>query len=86
MINAKGKEVCAIVKLKNRIDGHKATISEDYQRLKDIVTANRSEEKLQKWIVENKKILTYVSTRLGVSVILNIRDGLNSDEKVCNFF
>ena len=28
MINAKGKEVCAIVKLKNRIDGHKATISE----------------------------------------------------------
>ena len=43
-----GKEVCAIVKLKNRIDGHKATISEDYQRLKDIVTQKRSEEKLQK--------------------------------------
>ena len=41
-----GKEVCAIVKLKNRIDGHKATISEDYQRLKDIVTQKRSEEKL----------------------------------------
>lgn len=59
MINAKGKEVCAIVKLKNRIDGHKATISEDYQRLKDIVTANRSEEKLQKWIVEKQKN-TYV--------------------------
>ena len=59
MINAKGKEVCAIVKLRNRIDGHKATISEDYQRLKDIVTANRSEEKLQKWIVEKQKN-TYV--------------------------
>ena len=41
--------------MKNRIDGHKATISEDYQRLKDIVTANRSEEKLQKWIVEKQK-------------------------------
>ena len=59
MINAKGKEVCAIVKLKNRIEGHKATIAEDYQRLKDIVTANRSEEKLQKWIVEKQKN-TYV--------------------------
>lgn len=54
-----GKEVCAIVKLKNRIDGHKATISEDYQRLKDIVTQKRSEEKLQKWILEKQK-KTYV--------------------------
>lgn len=59
MINSKGKEVCAIVKLKNRIEGHKATISEDYQRLKDIVTARRSAEKLQKWIVEKQKN-TYV--------------------------
>mgnify|MGYP000684930307 FL=1 len=59
MINSKGKEVCAIVKLKNRIDGHKATITEDYQRLKAMVTAKRSEEKLQKWIVEKQKN-TYV--------------------------
>ena len=47
MINSKEKQVCAIVKLKNRIDGHKATITEDYQRLKSMVTAKRSEEKLQ---------------------------------------
>lgn len=59
MINSKGKEVCAIVKLKNRIDGHKATIIEDYQRLKSMVTAKRSEEKIQKWIVEKQKN-TYV--------------------------
>lgn len=59
MINSKGKEVCAIVKLKNRIDGHKATITEDYQRLKSMVTAKRSEEKIQKWIVEKQKT-TYV--------------------------
>ncbi len=59
MINNRGKEVCAIVKLKNRIDGHKATISEDYQRLKDIVTAKRSEEKLEKWILEKLRT-TYV--------------------------
>ena len=59
MITAKGKEVCAIVKLKNRIDAHKATITEDYQRLKDMVTAKRSEEKIKKWIVEKQKN-TYV--------------------------
>ena len=59
MINDKGKEVCAIVKLKSRINGHKATISEDYQRLKDIVMEKRSEDKLEKWIKEKQKH-TYV--------------------------
>ncbi len=59
MVNNKGKEVCAIVKLKTRIDGHKATITEDYQRLKSIVQSKRGEEKLQKWIVDKQKS-TYV--------------------------
>lgn len=59
MINDKGKEVCAIVKLKSRINGHKATISEDYQRLKAIVMEKRSEDKLEKWIKEKQKH-TYV--------------------------
>ena len=59
MINNKGKEVCAIVKLKARIDGHKATITEDYQRLKSIVQSKLGEEKLQKWIVDKQKS-TYV--------------------------
>ena len=59
MINNKGKEICAIVKLKARIDGHKATITEDYQRLKSIVQAKLGEEKLQKWILEKQKS-TYV--------------------------
>ena len=59
MINNKGKEVCAIVKLKARIDGHKATITEDYQRLKSIVQSKLGDEKLQKWIVDKQKS-TYV--------------------------
>lgn len=59
MINDKGKEVCAIVKLKSRINEHKATISEDYQRLKAIVMEKRSEDKLEKWIKEKQKH-TYV--------------------------
>lgn len=59
MINNKGKEVCAIVKLKSRIEGHKATITEDYQRLKAIVMEKRSNEILDKWIREKLKT-TYV--------------------------
>jgi peptidyl-prolyl cis-trans isomerase SurA len=64
MVNSKGREVCAIVKLKGRINGHKATITEDYQRLKNIVVAQRSEEKLQKWIAEKQKH-TYVRISEG---------------------
>lgn len=59
MIDSKGKEICAIVKLKTRINGHKATISDDYQRLKAIVQEKLGEEKLQKWIVDKQKN-TYV--------------------------
>lgn len=60
MINEKdGKEVCAIVKLKSRIDGHKATIADDYQNLKEIVMVKHQEELLDKWI-RNKQKHTYV--------------------------
>jgi len=60
MVNEKdGKEVCAIVKLKSRINGHKATITDDYQNLKEIVMDKRREEMLEKWIVEKQKH-TYV--------------------------
>ena len=60
MVNEKdGKEVCAIVKLKTRINGHKATITDDYQNLKDIVIEKRREELLHKWILEKQKH-TYV--------------------------
>ena len=64
MINDKGKEVCAIVKLKSRINGHKATISEDYQRLKAIVMEKRSEDKLEKWII--KKIIPIQKQRISL--------------------
>lgn len=54
-----GKQVVAIVKLKSRINGHKATITDDYQRLKELVLEKRSEEMLQKWI-KDKQRTTYV--------------------------
>ncbi len=55
MINNKGKEVVAIVKLRNRIEGHKATMTEDYQRLKEIVANKRRNEKLDQWIKEKQR-------------------------------
>ena len=59
MVNSQGKEVCSIVRLKSRIDGHKATISEDYQRLKAIVQDKMITKKLEKWVREKQKH-TYV--------------------------
>jgi peptidyl-prolyl cis-trans isomerase SurA len=59
MIDRKGKEVCAIVKLKNRIEGHKATPNEDFQIVKDVVLANMKALKLEEWIREKQKT-TYV--------------------------
>ena len=55
MINQKGKTVCVIAKLKNRIDGHRATIGEDFQVLKDVVLNKRREEKIHQWVVEKIK-------------------------------
>ena len=55
MTNEKGETVCAIVKLKNRIDAHRAHMTEDFQILKDIVYNKRCEEKIQNWIVEKQK-------------------------------
>jgi len=59
MTNAKGYKVCAIVKLKNRIDEHRASMTEDFQVLHDVVYDKRCEEKLQKWVKEKIKN-TYV--------------------------
>ena len=56
---ATGKEQCVIVKLKSRTNGHKATISDDYQSLKSIVMEKRRDEMLDKWIREKQKH-TYV--------------------------
>lgn len=59
MINDRGKTVCVIAKLKSRVDGHKATITEDFQVMKDVVLKKRQEEKLHQWVVDKIKA-TYV--------------------------
>lgn len=59
MINERGKTVCAIAKLKSRTEGHKATITEDFQVLKNVVMAKRREQVLHDWVVKRIKS-TYV--------------------------
>lgn len=62
MINQRGKTVCLVAKLKNRIDGHKASISEDFQTLKDVVLQRRQNERVHQWVVDKIKS---VYTRLN---------------------
>ncbi len=59
MINERGKTVCVIAKLKNRVPGHKADITEDFQVMKNLVLEKRREQFLHDW-VEKKIKSTYV--------------------------
>ena len=62
--------VCVIAKLKNRIEGHKATMTEDFQVLKDMVEKKRQEERIHQWVVDKIK---------------NVYTRLNDDYKDCQF-
>ena len=59
MIDERGKTVCAVAKLKNRTEGHKATITEDFQVMKNVVLAKRREQVIHDWLVKRIKS-TYV--------------------------
>jgi peptidyl-prolyl cis-trans isomerase SurA len=55
MISAKGQEIAAVVKLKTRIDGHKANLSEDFQALKLMVEEQKREQIINRWIAKKQK-------------------------------
>lgn len=55
----KHQTVCAIVKLRNRIPAHRATLATDYQALQDILLNERREARLEEWIREKIRT-TYV--------------------------
>lgn len=59
LITDKGKTACAIVKLKSRVESHKATITEDFQVMKNVVLAKQREKRLHDWVVDKIKH-TYV--------------------------
>jgi peptidyl-prolyl cis-trans isomerase SurA len=62
MVNERGKTVCVVAKLKNRVEGHKATITEDFQVMKEMVLNKRREQMLHDWVV-NKIKSTYVRVK-----------------------
>ncbi|SHK68922.1 peptidylprolyl isomerase [Xylanibacter ruminicola] len=70
MINQRGKTVCVIAKLKSRTDGHRATVTEDFQILKDVVLNKRREDRIHQWVVDKIK---------------NTYTRLNDDYKDCEF-
>ncbi len=70
MINSRGKLTTAIVKLVNRVDAHRATITQDFQVMKNIVLAQRREQVLKEWVADKIKH-TYVR--------------MNDRYKNCNF-
>ena len=71
MISEKnGKTLCAIVKLTSRVETHRATITEDFQAMRDIVLAKRKEEFVKEWIKDKIK-KTYIR--------------INDRYKNCNF-
>ena len=57
--NDQDKTVCAIIKLKSRTEGHRATITEDFQAMQNVVLAKERDKFLHDW-VENKIKHTYV--------------------------
>ncbi len=59
MINSRGKLTTAIVKLKNRVEAHRATITEDYQVMKNVVLGKRREAAITDWVTDKIKH-TYV--------------------------
>lgn len=50
-----GGEICAVIKLRNRIEAHRANLTDDFQMLKNIYTNKRQNEVLRKWIAEKVK-------------------------------
>lgn len=54
-----GKEICAIVKLKTKIEAHKASVKEDYEILQELYKNRLSEERTAEWIREKQRT-TYV--------------------------
>ena len=61
MINAStNKDVVAVVKMKSKIENHKANLTDDYQLLRNFYEGRKKQEFLNNWIVKKQKE-TYIS-------------------------
>ena len=59
MLNKRGMTICAIARLKNRTTTHRASVTEDFQVLNNVVKQKKGEEAIRKWIRE-KQQSTYI--------------------------
>lgn len=57
---ASNKEVVAVVKLKSKVDTHKANLMDDYQLLKNFYEETKKEQFLKEWVAKKQKE-TYIS-------------------------
>ena len=65
MIDKKtNKEVCAIVRLKSRTETHKADLTNDYQTIREVLEARKSDALISDWI-RRKQSETYVQIAPG---------------------
>ena len=55
----KNREVCAIVRLKKKMDVHRANLSDDFQTIKGMLEQEKGRELLHEWILKKQKS-TYV--------------------------
>ena len=54
------KEVVAVVKVKSKVENHKANLADDYQMLRLYYENNKKQEFIKNWIVKKQKE-TYIS-------------------------
>ena len=54
------KEVVAIVKVKSKVDTHKANLTDDYQMLKSYYESKRGDDFIKNWITKKQKE-TYIN-------------------------
>ena len=55
----KNKEVCAIVKLRKKVDVHKANLTDDFQMIRSMLEKKQGEEYIHQWIIDKIK-QTYI--------------------------
>lgn len=68
MVTERGKTVCAIVKLRSRTDGHRATITEDFEVMKEKVLERRKDEFIKDWVQEKiRKTYVWINDRYKAS-------------------
>ena len=58
------QDIVALVKLTNRIEGHRANLSDDYQLIKNLYEQSRRQQILEKWL-EKKIADTYTRIEDG---------------------